>query len=43
MLRDDIRAAIAAKDRHHARELFMALRHFRSTHPEVVTESVSHS
>jgi hypothetical protein len=34
MLRDDIRAAIARGDRAHARELFMALRHFMSTHPE---------
>jgi hypothetical protein len=34
MLRDDIRAALARHDRAHARELFMALRHFLSTHPE---------
>ena len=34
MLRDDIRAALARSDRPHARELFMALRHFLSTHPE---------
>ena len=34
MLRDDIRAALARDDREHARELFMALRHFLSTHPE---------
>jgi hypothetical protein len=34
MLRDDIRAALAREDRKHARELFMALRHFLSTHPE---------
>jgi hypothetical protein len=34
MLRDDIRTALARNDRHHARELFMALRHFLSTHPE---------
>jgi hypothetical protein len=33
MLRDDIRAALARGDREHARELFMALRHFLSTHP----------
>jgi hypothetical protein len=33
MLRDDIRAALARGDRKHARELFMALRHFLSTHP----------
>jgi hypothetical protein len=38
MLWDDIRAAIARKDRHHARELFMALQHFLSTHPEAVTK-----
>ena len=35
MLRDDIRAAVARNDREHARELFMALRHFLSCHPEV--------
>ena len=34
MLRDDIRAALRRNDRDHARELFMALRHFLSTHPE---------
>jgi hypothetical protein len=34
ILRDDIRAAIARGDRAHARELFMALRHFLSAHPE---------
>ena len=34
MLRDDIRAALARHDRQHARELFMALRHFLSTHPD---------
>jgi hypothetical protein len=34
MLRDDIRAALARHDRRHARELFMALRHFLSSHPE---------
>ena len=33
MLRDDIRAALAHGNRRHARELFMALRHFLSTHP----------
>jgi hypothetical protein len=32
ILRDDIRAALARGDRKHARELFMALRHFLSTH-----------
>jgi hypothetical protein len=36
MLRDDIRAALVRGDRRHARELFMALRHFLSTHPEAV-------
>jgi hypothetical protein len=35
MLRDDIRAALTRNDKQHARELFMALRHFLSTHPEV--------
>jgi hypothetical protein len=34
MLRDDIRLALAHDDPHHARELFMALRHFLSCHPE---------
>ena len=34
MLRDDIRSAIARGDRPQARELFMALRHFLSCHPE---------
>ncbi len=34
MLRNDIRAALARDDRTHARALFMALRHFLSTHPE---------
>jgi hypothetical protein len=32
MLRDDIRAALARNDRNYARKLFLALRHFRSTH-----------
>ena len=36
MLRDDIRAALRRNDRDHARELFMALRHFLSTHPEAL-------
>ena len=36
MLHDDIRAALARHDRKHARELFMALRHFLSNHPEAV-------
>jgi hypothetical protein len=34
ILREDIRAALARGDRKHARELFMALRHFLSVHPE---------
>jgi hypothetical protein len=34
ILRDDIRVALARSDRKHARELFMALRHFLSTHPD---------
>jgi hypothetical protein len=33
MLRDDIRAALARNDPGHARELFMALRHFLTCHP----------
>jgi hypothetical protein len=37
MLRDDIGAALARGDRQHARELFMALRHFLSTHPEAAS------
>jgi hypothetical protein len=32
MLRDDIRDALRRNDRAHARALFMALRHFLSTH-----------
>jgi hypothetical protein len=36
MLRDDIRAALLRGDRGHARELFMALRHFLAMHPESV-------
>ncbi len=36
MLRDDIRAALARGDRDHARQLFMALRHFLAAHPEAV-------
>ncbi len=35
ILRDDIGAALARGDRQHARELFMALRHFLSAHPEI--------
>ena len=34
MLRDDIRDALRRNDRAHARDLFMVLRHFLSTHPE---------
>ena len=34
MIRDDIRSALARNDRTHARELFMALRHFLSEHPQ---------
>lgn len=34
MIRDDIRAAWQAGNRRHARDLFMALRHFISEHPE---------
>ena len=37
MLRDDIRAALARNDRDHARDLYMALRHFLSCHPEAAT------
>lgn len=36
MLRDDIRAALRRNNHEHARELFMALRHFLSTHPEAL-------
>jgi hypothetical protein len=32
MIRDDIRQALARDDRQHARELFMALRHFLAEH-----------
>jgi hypothetical protein len=32
MIRDDIRHALARSDRAHARDLFMALRHFLSQH-----------
>lgn len=37
MMRDDIRAALGRDDHSHARELFMALRHFLLTHPEAAT------
>ena len=37
MLRDDIRAALARNERDHARALFLALRHFLSSHPEAAT------
>jgi hypothetical protein len=39
MLRDDIRAALGRNDRDHARELFMALWHFLSTHPEAAAQA----
>lgn len=34
MIEDDIRAALARGDKQHARELFMALRHFLHDHGE---------
>jgi hypothetical protein len=34
MIVDDIRAALRRGDKRHASELFAALRHFLSTHPE---------
>ncbi|MDJ1160005.1 hypothetical protein QNA08_17465 [Chelatococcus sp. SYSU_G07232] len=34
MITDDLRAALKRHDRSHARELFMALRHFVSEHRE---------
>ena len=39
MLRDDIRLAIHRNDRAHARQLFMALRHFLSSHPQACTRT----
>jgi hypothetical protein len=39
MLRDDIRAALRRNDRDHARALFMALRHFLFTHPDVLARN----
>ena len=39
MIRDDIRAALRRDDKDHARELFMALRHFVGAHPELETVS----
>ncbi len=36
MIQDDIRAALEHRDRDHARELLMALRHFTLAHPESV-------
>ena len=33
MIREDIRKALKRDDRHHARELFMTLRHFLDVHP----------
>jgi hypothetical protein len=35
MIRDDIRAALNRGDEKHARELFMALRHFAGEHPDL--------
>ena len=35
MILDDIRNAVAKGNERHAKELFMVLRHFVSTHPEV--------
>jgi len=35
MIVEDIRAALDRGDRRHAKELFGALRHFLSTHPEL--------
>jgi hypothetical protein len=34
MIVDDIRAALARGDKQHAKQLFAALRHFMSEHPE---------
>ena len=34
MIRDDMRAALADGNREHAKELFMALRHFVTEHPD---------
>lgn len=39
MLRDDIRLAIRRNDLAHARQLFMALRHFLSSHPQARTRT----
>ena len=36
MIQDDIRAALEHRDKDHARELLMALRHFMHAHPESV-------
>jgi len=36
MIVEDIRAALDRGDRRHAHELFAALRHFLSTHPELI-------
>src|SRR5262245_45987673 len=41
ILQDDIRAALARGDRQHARELFMALRHFLLVHPEARSKHVA--
>ena len=39
MIRDDIRAALRRDDQDHARELFMAFRHFVDAHPEMESSS----
>ena len=39
MLRDDIRLAIHRNDRAHARQLFMELRHFLSSHTQACTRT----
>ena len=36
MIRDDIRAALSKGNQGHARELFMALRHFLTEHQEAM-------
>lgn len=40
MIVDDIDAAFKRKDKVHAQELFMALRHFLRDHPEVNTPKI---
>lgn len=39
MICEDIRAALHRDDLHHARELFVVLRHFMSEHPEAARGS----